>query len=430
MSSPDWAERLRPGHWYAISGDKPELGLAPTIPGTRYLEDGDPAADPELNPNRSLSSSVRRLLGRYVNAPWSGRCNFRSITEAWNGAVYASNCGDSGSMVVFGGGHNDYFGSDVHTFDLATREWQRVSDGYVSGGARDYGSGAVYPEGEYPDGSPLPPHTYGYVQYDQDGNDLLLFKSQLELGKDVKPLAIPHLFNLSRREWRRGPRHPTAYLGAGGWTAWDDRRRILWGNSGDGSDCFLGFSPDGKNPDGTFGHWGECCAGKLPGSADHCVMAYDPRADVLVVVDHVRNRLGRLDPGSPSQPLVTLPSSLNPLLSPYAALEYSPGLDSLVYYSAYDGANISRIRRESWEGQDSAGETGPNQSTVWTACHWESLLDPANRLDPITDAAQRTRHANHPQHTFGRFRVASFEEMDLAVLLRHVDTPVYAIRLA
>ena len=28
----------------------------------------------------------------------------------------------------------------------------------------------IYPAAEYPDGSPLPPHTYGYVQYDGQGN--------------------------------------------------------------------------------------------------------------------------------------------------------------------------------------------------------------------------------------------------------------------
>ena len=419
METPDWAKQLHPGRWYAISGDEPESGLSPTTPGSRYLEDGDPAADPELNPNRSLSSSVRRLLGRYVKAPWSGRCSFAAITEAWNGAVFAGNCGDSGAMVIFGGGHNDYFGSDVHTFDLASREWRRVSDGYVTGGKTEYGAGCVYPEGEYPDGSPLPPHTYGYVQYDAAANELLIFKSQLELGEDVKPLAIPHLFNLSRGQWRRGPCHPVAYLGAGGWTAWDDRRRILWGNSGDGSNSFLGFSPDEENPDGTFGRWGECFEGKLPGSADHCVMAYDPRADRLVVVDHVRNRLGILDPAIPTQPLLYPPCSNNPRLSPYAALEYSPRLDSMIYYSASNGANLWRVRRE----------LGANQTLPWSACHWQSLLDPANNLDPITDAAQLSRHSINRDHTFGRFRVASYAEMDLAVLVRHVDTPVYVMRL-
>ena len=35
----------------------------------------------------------------------------------------------------------------------------------------------------YPDGSPLPPHTYDYVQYDPLGNDYILFKGQTEWGR-------------------------------------------------------------------------------------------------------------------------------------------------------------------------------------------------------------------------------------------------------
>ena len=69
-------------------------------------------------------------------------------------------------MIVFGGGHNDYFGSDVHAFDLTSRQWSRILDGYINGDRDSYGTRAVYPNATYPDGSPLPPHTYDYVQYD------------------------------------------------------------------------------------------------------------------------------------------------------------------------------------------------------------------------------------------------------------------------
>lgn len=162
---------MKIGRWYRLSGDQPDLGLPATRVGTRYLRDGDPAIDPVLNAARSSHEVLRRLAGRASLAPWSGRVGFSAITEAWNGAVLATRFGGSGSLIVFGGGHNNYFGSDVHAFDLATREWRRVSDGFVQGGPEQYGEGAFYPNEEYPDGSALPPHTYGYVQYDAVGND-------------------------------------------------------------------------------------------------------------------------------------------------------------------------------------------------------------------------------------------------------------------
>jgi hypothetical protein len=119
---PEWANAMEPGHWCRISGNAPDLNLAPTPIGTRYLEDNDPARDPGLNPPMSAKERARRLVGHDCIAPWHGRVGFSSITDAWNGAVYASRFGQSGAMIVFGGGHNDYFGSDVHAFDLARRE--------------------------------------------------------------------------------------------------------------------------------------------------------------------------------------------------------------------------------------------------------------------------------------------------------------------
>src|ERR1700739_2365697 len=205
--TPTWVERMSMHRWYAISGDVPELELPATAPGTRYMIATDPARDSELNPQRTVKERLRRLLGREPKSPWHGAAGFSAITEAWNSAAYASRYGPSGSMILYGGGHNNYFGSDVHAFDLASREWRRITDGYVTGRDDEYGAGASYPESVYPDGSPLPPHTYDYVQYDPLGNDYILFKGPTELGRNVKAIAIPHLFNLDTLTWRHGPRH-------------------------------------------------------------------------------------------------------------------------------------------------------------------------------------------------------------------------------
>ena len=231
---PSWVRQMEQGCWYRISGNHPDLDLPATATGTRYLADNDPATDPRVNPAKESKEFLRRLLGRSPRSPWRGKMGFAAITEAWNGAVLASRFGASGAMILFGGGHNDYFGSDVHAFDLATRCWSRILDGYVVGRAHEYGAGAVYPDAVYPDGSPLPPHTYGYVQYDPVGNDYLLFKGQIELGPDVQAAPIPHMLNLHSLTWRRGPKHPSAILTSGGWTTWDPSRRIIWGHSGDG----------------------------------------------------------------------------------------------------------------------------------------------------------------------------------------------------
>jgi hypothetical protein len=418
---PSWVARMALGRWYRISGDYPDLDLPPTPPGTRYLRDTDPATDRRINPTKGTKEVLRRLIGRRAFAPWQGRCGFPAITEAWNGAVFASRFGTSGSMIVFGGGHNDYFGSDVHAFDLSRREWSRISNGYVSGDLKDYGAGAVYPDSIYPDGSPLPPHTYGYVQYDPLGNDYLLMKGQTELGPHVKSTPIPHIFNLDSLTWRRGPKHAAAILGSGGWTTWDPLRRIFWGHSGDSGNGFIGFCPDGNNDDGTFGTWTALYPKKIDVRADHNAMAIDPKRDIILVATHAANRLYAVHPNYPERN-ISLLSSIGdkPIISEFAAIEYAPNLDRFVYYSANGGPQIYSIEAPCASGHQQL------TSGNWT---WKLLLGEGNSLDPIADATQLSRYPVNRSHTFGRFRVASYDGCDLAILLRHTDTPVYAMRL-
>ena len=420
-SAPEWLDAMKIGRWYRLSGDRPDLGLPTTRAGTRYLRDTDPACDPALNPARRPYAVLRRLTGRYVNAPWSGRVGFSAITEAWNGAVFATRLGGSGSLVVFGGGHNNYFGSDVHAFDISTREWRRISDGFVQGGPEHYGAGAFYANAEYPDGSPLPPHTYGYVQYDAVGNDFLILKGNSELGPHVKAVAIPHMFNLDRLQWRRGPRHASAILNSGGFTTWDASRRVLWGHSGDdgGGNAFVGYCPDGANADGTFGRWGPLHSNKFPGIANHNAMQIDPMRDLIVVLVHARDALYAINPGDPAVPAASLRSSgMRPRVAEYAALEYAPNLDRLIYYSAQDGAAIHTIAAPEALGW-SALTTG----------EWDWARIAGDGLDPIADARADSHYATNWRHTFGRFRIASWGSIDVALLVRHVDTPVYARRL-
>ena len=325
-------------------------------------------------------------------------------------------------MIVFGGGHDDYFGSDVHAFDLDTRRWSRISDGYVGGKATAYGAGAVYQDSVYPDGSPLPPHTYGYVQYDPIGNDYLLFKGQTELGPHVKSAPIPHMFNLDSLKWRRGPRHPSARLGSGGWTTWDSSRRIMWGHSGDSGNAFIGFSPDGRNVDGTFGSWTTLYTKKIQTRADHNAMAMDPLRDIIIVTANATNALYALDLREPERDIVRLsPAGDQPLISEYAALEYAPNLDRFVYYSANDGARIYSVAAP-------AGSTWSQWTT--SAWNWTNLMNPDNRLNPNAHAAAMSKFPVNRDHTFGRFRVATYGNTDVAILIRHTDTPVYAMKLS
>ena len=209
-------------------------------------------------------------------------------------------------------------------------------------------------------------------------------------------------------------------LNSGGCTTWDAARRIMWGHSGDdgGGNAFIGFRPNGDNGDGTFGSWGTHYPNKLHGAANHNAMQIDPVRDIIIVVVSAFDALYAVEPGQPQREIIPLTSSGNkPLISEYAALEYAPNLDRFVYYSANDGPQIYSIAAPA--GSSLTGG-------AWT---WQGLVN-NDGLDPIADAQAISKHAVNRSHTFGRFRIATYGKIDLAILVRHIDTPVYAMRLS
>jgi hypothetical protein len=150
-------------------------------------------------------------------------------------------------------------------------------------------------------------------------------------------------------------------------------------------------------------------------------MAIDPARDVILVTVNGFNALYAIDPGAPDREITQVSSAGNqPVISEYAALEYAPNLDRFVYYSANDGPQIYSI----------AAPSDPHGSQLTSgAWIWRSLLDQGNRLDPVAHAQGISSFGVNKSHTFGRFRVATYGRTDVAILVRHTDTPVYAIRL-
>jgi hypothetical protein len=109
------------------------------------------------------------------------------------------------------------------------------------------------------------------------------------------------------------------------------------------------------------------------------------------------------------------------VLRPYAAMEYAPNLACLVYFSPLDGGIVYTIAAE--PRRDSRDE----RVEKWS---WHACKPAADAFDPIADAAARSRYPVNLSQTFGRFRIASFGAIDVAILVRHIDSPVYAMRLS
>jgi hypothetical protein len=139
-------------------------------------------------------------------------------------------------------------------------------------------------------------------------------------------------------------------------------------------------------------------------------MQIHPSGSPILVALHSRDSLATIDPERPDSAIVPVSSvGPKPSLREFASLEYSTGIRSFVYYSAADGAVVYGIDL--------------NGKASWR------VLAAQSGVDPVLDAASQSRYHVNRTHTFGRFRIAHFDDVDLAILVRHVDSPVYAMRL-
>jgi hypothetical protein len=143
--------------------------------------------------------------------------------------------------------------------------------------------------------------------------------------------------------------------------------------------------------------------------------------DMILAVVSAANALYVLDPSEPGREIVRLSSEGDQaILSEYAAVEYASNLNQFVYYSANDGPQIYSIAAP-------AGSTW--SQLIGSAWSWTNMLNSDNRLDPVAHAASTSKFPVNRDHTFGRFRVATYGLVDVAILIRHTDTPVCAMRL-
>ncbi|MEO5699552.1 MAG: hypothetical protein ABIR61_03550, partial [Casimicrobiaceae bacterium] len=180
----------------------------------------------------------------------------------------------------------------------------------------------------------------------------------------------------------------------------------------------VGFHPDGANPDGTYGSWSERHPNKFPGMANHNAMQIVPSRDLIVVSVHAADAFFTLDPTDPARPALALAAEgEKPTLHPFASLQSLPGTDRLVYFSPLDAGTVHTIAPA-----DGSHPKAGRPTWRWTA--HRSVQDTSR----LAGAARSSRAQSNLAHAFGRFRVATFDGIAIAILVTSYDAPVFAWR--
>ncbi len=100
-----------------------------------------------------------------ADSPAEAVVGCRAVIEAWNSAIADTK---RNRMIIWGGGHNDYWGNEVYSLDLSALKMQRLNDPSPVSNVQSC------PEA-YMDGKPSSRHTYGTLSYIAHADRMFVF---------------------------------------------------------------------------------------------------------------------------------------------------------------------------------------------------------------------------------------------------------------
>jgi hypothetical protein len=350
----------------------------------------DPEEDPALNPSYPN------------NAPWHANSGQRGVLTNWNGGALATGYGTHGGLLTYGGGHAGYYGSEVYVFDLALRQWKRVTDPFPGPISFPYASTT------YPDNSPLPPHTYDYVDYHPTTNSFVLMRGTQDsyANSNITSKAIVHMLDLDTGKWRRSRQNGSLGMHSGGITCYDRVRDNFWVlGASSTTNQLTRFNPNVTNSDGTVGSFTNYAPPKIEidGGAE-C----DPVNDIFVYTQfRYSGQVYAVDLKNPAAPRVALKETGDiPVKSGGNGWAWSDKRQAFLYWRRGAGVYEFKLVDGDWA-------TG-----TW---RWTNLTSSANSVVP--------QDMTTDNGVYSRFRVATWGDEEAAVVVNRHDGPVYAFRI-
>jgi chitodextrinase len=351
--------------------------------------DIDPAKDPAINTRHP------------ANAPWHGGSGYKGMFEAWNSGGLATNFGPCGSILHYGGGHNDYWGNQVTALNLCGGAsggpvWQRLSDPYkeiIAWPATD---------GAYADGTPSPAHTYDTLSF--GNNKLMVFNAQSTNGPTHVPSAF--VFDLANRTWTG----PLTHLGnSHGASAWDSRRSLVWNmppyTSSGGK--FSSFNPATQ----VFTNYFKTNVSPFVSNVDS-MMSYDPDNDKLVVTNFRSSAtsMAEVDPANPNtRPVIVSQIGKPDLDQGQHAFAWSPKRHAfIVWMDLLNDGNVWEVKRT---GLNASG----TPEYVWTL-----LTDASNSVQPVT-----TSHNG----SYDKFQIVTVGGDEVLIGQLRLSDGIYAFKI-
>lgn len=101
------------------------------------------------------NSKMRAICPTKPEGIFQGECDCICVIDDWSGGTYDPN---HDKLIIWGGGHNDYYGNELYAFDLTTLSWELLTNPSVPASPANCAE-------VLDDGRPNTRHTYGGLAY-------------------------------------------------------------------------------------------------------------------------------------------------------------------------------------------------------------------------------------------------------------------------
>lgn len=162
--------------------------------------------------------SVQADPDRYAELQGNG---FENVIAAWNGAVLDDR---RNRVVVWGGGHNDYYGNELYAFDIASLSWSRLTEPTVDWNACGDPNA---------DGTANGRHTYNGLAYIAHADRFFASGGALNCSSGGCGASPTWTFDFEALAWESRSPSGAHSTGCENTAAYDPTSRLVyWGDTG------------------------------------------------------------------------------------------------------------------------------------------------------------------------------------------------------
>jgi hypothetical protein len=145
-----------------------------------------------------------------------GRMGAFAVVAAWSGAALDSK---RDRLVLWGGGHSDYFGNELYSFDVGRMAWERITDPTPDPNLNGDSNR---------DGTPNGRATYNGLAYHAGADQFFSLGGSLAGGSGATG-TVPWAFSFDTKKWtRKSPSGPAPAAGYGAACSYDPAARRIW----------------------------------------------------------------------------------------------------------------------------------------------------------------------------------------------------------